>query len=218
MSYSLIITIVSHGKADLVTLAATQAGSTGGTVLRGRGISPNAIAAALGIESAKDVIYILSEDRQTEKIKQTIRQAASRENPHLGCLFTIQADSFLKTGALADNAGEKDMNTKTTTQEDLITIIVNRGFADDAMAAARKAGAGGGTVINARGTAKEDDARFFGMHIVPEKEMLMIVVPHEKKDGVIKAIQGLECLSTPGSGIVFSSPAEDFSTLGKQSR
>ncbi|HCA19662.1 MAG TPA: transcriptional regulator, partial [Treponema sp.] len=55
MSYSLIITIVSHGKADLVTLAATQAGSTGGTVLRGRGISPNAIAAALGIESAKDV-------------------------------------------------------------------------------------------------------------------------------------------------------------------
>ena len=85
---------------------------------------------------------------------------------------------------------------------DVINVIVNRGFADDVMDAARKAGAGGGTVINARGTAREDDERFFGMHIVPEKEMLIIVVEHSNKEKVMSAIQNLECLSEPGSGIV----------------
>ena len=63
----------------------------------------------------------------------------------------------------------------------MINVIVNKGYAEDAMAAARKAGAGGGTIIGARGTAKEGDAAFFGMKIVPEKEMLMILVPAEKK-------------------------------------
>jgi hypothetical protein len=39
----------------------------------------------------------------------------------------------------------------------MINVIVNKGYAEDAMSAARKAGAGGGTIIGARGTAKEDD-------------------------------------------------------------
>ena len=83
------------------------------------------------------------------------------------------------------------------------------------MAAARKAGAGGGTVVNARGTAREDDAKFFGMHIVPEKEMLLIVVEHEKKDAVLESIRTLPCLAEPGSGIAFCSGVNDFTLLGK---
>lgn len=40
----------------------------------------------------------------------------------------------------------------------LFAFIVNAGFADDAMAAARKAGAPGGTILKARGTASGEDA------------------------------------------------------------
>ena len=69
---------------------------------------------------------------------------------------------------------------------EMINVIVNKGYAEDAMAAARKAGAGGGTIINARGTAKECDAKFLGIEIVPEKEMLLILVPKDKKDEIIK--------------------------------
>ncbi len=100
-------------------------------------------------------------------------------------------------------------------RQDLICVIVNKGYADDAMAAARKAGAGGGTVLNARGTAREDDVKFFGMHIVPEKEMLMIVTEHEKKAAVIEAIRTLPCLEQTGSGITFSAGVENFTVLGK---
>ena len=108
--------------------------------------------------------------------------------------------------------GENKMSNST---HQMINVIVNKGYAEDAMAAARKAGASGGTIIGARGTAKEGDAQFFGMNIVPEKDMLMILVPTEKKDDIIKAISELSCLSEAGSGIIFCNNANDFTLLGK---
>ena len=83
------------------------------------------------------------------------------------------------------------------------------------MAAARKAGAGGGTILSARGTAKEGDAKFFGMEIVPEKEMLMILVPSAKKTEILDAVKSLPCFEKAGSGIIFSNEVESFSVLGK---
>ena len=84
------------------------------------------------------------------------------------------------------------------------------------MAAARSAGAGGGTVVNARGTARETDERFFGVHIVPEKEMLIMIVPADKKEPVLKAIQEVKCLKEPGMGIAYSAGVENFCQLGKK--
>ena len=83
------------------------------------------------------------------------------------------------------------------------------------MDAARKAGAGGGTIINARGTAKEGDAKFFGMEIIPEKDMIFVLAENEKADAILEAVRTLPCLSKPGSGIAFASPAENFTLLGK---
>ena len=103
-----------------------------------------------------------------------------------------------------------------TSTYQMINVIVNKGYAEDAMAAARKAGAGGGTIIGARGTAKEGDAAFFGMKIVPEKEMLMILVPSDKKEAIVQAITELPCFAEAGSGIVFCNEAQDFTLLGKK--
>ena len=105
---------------------------------------------------------------------------------------------------------------KTEDNYQMINIIVNKGYAEEAMAAARKAGAGGGTIIGARGTAKEGDAAFFGMKIVPEKEMLMILVPAEKKAAVVEAVTALPCFAEAGSGIIFCNEAQDFTLLGKK--
>ena len=84
------------------------------------------------------------------------------------------------------------------------------------MAAARKAGAGGGTIIGARGTAKEGDSTFFGVEIVPEKEMLMILVPQDKKEAVVNAVSSLRRFEKAGSGIIFCQNAHDFTLLGKK--
>ena len=99
---------------------------------------------------------------------------------------------------------------------DLITIILNKGFADDVMAAAREAGAGGGTVLHGRGTARPEDATFFGITLVPEKEILLIVSEKEKTAAIFDAMAKLPCLMQPGSGIAFSIEADGFVNLGKK--
>ena len=65
---------------------------------------------------------------------------------------------------------------------DLLICIVNKGTTDLVMNAARKAGATGGTIAVARGTGNPDLAKFYGLAIQPEKEMVFIVVKKEVKD------------------------------------
>ncbi len=214
MSYVLLISIVPHGKGELINSAAVKAGSFGGTIAKGRGISANGIAAALGIESSKDLVFILTDENMASAIKTSIINATSEEKNNFGCLFSVQANSMLKTGIISGVRGEESMNEDNANE--LISVILNKGYADDAMSAARKAGAGGGTVINARGTAREDDAKFFGMHIVPEKEMLLIVVKASQKDSVLEAIRTLPCLEEPGSGIAYCTGVNSFTLLGRK--
>jgi len=113
---------------------------------------------------------------------------------------------------LLGKTGENIMDARLK----MITIIVNSGYADDVMDAARKAGATGGTVTHARGTAVNDGSdKFFGVTIVPEKEMIMIVAPEEKADAIVEKIRTLKCLQKPGIGIIYTQDVKEFVKLGK---
>ena len=56
------------------------------------------------------------------------------------------------------------------------------------MDAARAAGAGGGTVIHAKGTGMEGAAKFMGIDLVNEKELVLIVSRTSEKNAIMKAI------------------------------
>ncbi len=90
----------------------------------------------------------------------------------------------------------------------LIVTIVNRGFCEDVMEAARGAGARGGTVFNARGTGSVPHT-IFGMIIEPEKEVVWIVAKTEQCKDIMLAIYEKAGLKTPGSGIIFALPVDD---------
>ena len=92
------------------------------------------------------------------------------------------------------------------TDYELIMCIVNTGFSDTVMAAARDKGARGGTVIHARGTANKDAEEFFHITIQPDKEIVMILVPKKIRDDVLHAVYQAAGLKTEGQGISFSLP------------
>lgn len=89
---------------------------------------------------------------------------------------------------------------------EVIICIVNAGFSDTVMEAAKEAGAGGGTVMQARGTANKEAEKYFKITIQPEKEMVMILVPAKIKDKTLHAIYKSAGLQTAGQGIAFSMP------------
>jgi nitrogen regulatory protein PII len=149
-------------------------------------------------------------------VAEAIKAAEATQRSHYGVLLSMDVIDFYRAGDDMSSFIEKDSTMDNNNLGgELIQVIVNKGYADDAMAAARKAGAFGGTVINARGTAKPDDKKFFGMQIVPEKEILLIVVPKDKATEVYNAICSISCLSEKGSGIVFRLPVCGYELLGK---
>ena len=218
MGYKLLISIVPHDSGELITNAAKSAGAGGGTITMGRGTASNGVLQLLGLgDTSKDIVYIIIKENLKEAVYNEIIKASEKKS-HFGVIFTLNTPDFIRAGHLDEKSdgakGEETMKDEKNYQ--MINIIVNKGYAEDAMAAARKAGAGGGTIIGARGTAKEGDAAFFGMKIVPEKEMLMILVPAEKKNDIVSAITELPCFAEAGSGIIFCNEAQDFTLLGKK--
>ena len=103
------------------------------------------------------------------------------------------------------------------TKYELVICIVNKGFNEQVMISAKSCGAKGGTVINARGTAKEDIAKRFDYIVTPEKEIVLLVVPFEIKDQLLHALYKDIGLHTPGQGIVFTVPVDETAGIGKKS-
>ncbi len=217
----LVTSIVPHDRGERLTKAAMENGCRGGTVLIGRGLAKSNLMAILGLgESTKDVILMVLEDSVLDIVFKTIVRATAKERRGFGEIFVTDVDSFFRSGNEEIKRAEEPKAIKGKSKEagmnEMICAIVNKGYADDVMAAARKAGAGGGTVVSARGTARETDEQFFGTHIVPEKEMLMMIVPSDKKEAVLESIRELKCLKEPGMGIAYSTPVENFGLLGKR--
>lgn len=94
------------------------------------------------------------------------------------------------------------------TNYEVVMCIVNAGYSDIVMDAAREVGARGGTVIHARGTANKEAEEFFHITIQPDKEIVMILVPAEIKDAVLHALYRNAGLKTEGQGIAFSMPVD----------
>lgn len=193
--HRLMIAIVSHGQSDRFMRIARKAGSTGGTVIPAKGTASSALLRLLGLgDKSKDMIVMVSDDDHAHAIVDDVRT-----DGHIQGVV-----------ALLGSKGEDGMATKWK----MITIIVNVGYADDIMDAARKAGAGGGTITHARGTASSEDVKFLGVPLVPEKEMIMILCESEKTDTIVNAISSLECLDEPGIGILYTQGVSDFMNLG----
>ena len=92
---------------------------------------------------------------------------------------------------------------------DLILTIVERGYADGVMDAAKAAGARGGTILHARGTGSTEAEKFFGISIQEEQDFVMIVTPTAKKAEISAAIAAKCGIKTPAHGLLLSLPVED---------
>ena len=193
MDSCMLIAIVGKGQAKTAMKAARSAGAPGGTIAYARGTASSSILAALGIgDSSKEVLFSVIKDADADRIMAAVRSSHAR-----GMAMVID-----------DEEDSMDSGWR------LIEIICEKGYSDDIMAVARKAGAGGGTVVSAHGTSTEDDVKFFGSPLVPEKEILMIVIEKSKAEAVIAAVSAMEILQKKGMGIVFSLPVTSFQNLG----
>ena len=85
----------------------------------------------------------------------------------------------------------------------LITCIVQRGRAEKITSAALKVGATGVTYYHGRGTGVRQTLGKVSTLIIPEKEIVLLVVSEEQTDVVFSAIVKASKLDKKGNGIAY---------------
>ena len=219
----LLVTIVDRGKGQHAADLLKKEGVLFHTIMLGRGTARKAVLNYLGLgETEKDIVISSIRTEGGNKALKRLMQSMRLDAPGRGIAFTILIGSVGGAKTLAylngteisdkddrETASKYEVNEMDNHAHSLVITIVNRGFSDKVMEAATKAGARGGTVLNARGAGHEEAEKFFGITIQPEKEVVLILVKKEQKQAVMQEICKGAGLSTPGHGFSIGIPVED---------
>lgn len=181
------------------------------------GTASKSILDYLGIERNEKVM--LTAAVHSERIPRLFQGLVSQLGinlPGTGIALSVPISSFAGSASLKYLSEGQDPDSDTNEVNEmkeyaytLITVIAEKSCSDMVMDAAREAGAGGGTVVHAKGTANGFTAKFFGVSIASEKEIIYIVARHEDKDAIMRAIAEKAGPATDARAAVFSLPVED---------
>lgn len=164
--------------------------------------------------SDKSVIFHIVTDTKWKEVKRQLRLKMNIDIPGIGISFLIPLSSIGGVKALnyltarQEYVKGEESSLKDTKYELLVTIA-NQGYTELIMDAARKVHAAGGTVIHAKGTGTQLAEKFMGVTLVPEKEMIFIVVRKSQKNAIMRAIMDEAGTGTKAGAIVFSLPVTD---------
>lgn len=199
----LVCFIVNYGLGGKVLHIAKQSGITGGTVFLARGTVHNRILEFLALSDVrKEVVLIISNKQESDHLVQLLDKEFKFDRPNHGIAFTTSITSIIGSSCYSR---EKSIEGKGGDHPmyNSITIIVDKGKAEDVIDAATKAGSRGGTIMNARGSGIHETSKVFSMDIVPEKEIVMILSEAEKTNAIVESIRTELKMDEPGNGIIY---------------
>ena len=185
----------------------------------GNGTASSEMLDYFGMESReKIVIFTVGTWESWRHVKGQMEQKLNIDVPGTGISFLIPVSSvgggkalrYLLAGQEYEKEEESELKN---TEYELLVVISNYGYNNLVMEAAREAGAGGGTVVHARGTGRERAEKFLGVTLAEEKEMTFIVTRTEKKNEIMKAIMEKAGMDSKAKSILFSLPVTETAGL-----
>ena len=190
-----------------------------GLVMLGKGTATSEQLSIYGLTNTEKAIVSTVAD--AESTKRLIREAKRKLFMDIqgnGIMLTIPIKSVGGGRTLAYLTGNKAPTGGAPAMQfehELIIAVLNAGYSDAVMDAARTAGAGGGTVLHARGTGTKQAEKFFGVSLAEEKDILYIVAPAGQKAAIMSAINTTTGAGTKAGAICFSLPVSDVIGLRK---
>lgn len=181
----------------------------------GNGTAASEILDYFGLEGAeKSVLFHIVTDDKWKEVKRQLQTKIRIDVPGIGIAFTVPLSSIGGKKALnyltyGQNYVKGEESTLKDTKYELLVAIANQGYTELIMDAARKVHASGGTVIHAKGTGSQRAEQFLGVTLVPEKEIVFIVVRKDRKNDIMRAIMDEAGTGTKAGTIVFSLPVTD---------
>ena len=188
-----LITISDRDRAEMLS-AIYHAAGTGMVLTKlGRGTATGEQRSSYGLGATeKAVISTVGDAEQT------------RQMFWFFCFFMFGCFSFCR---VRGGIGVMDFS------HEVIMAIMNEGYSDTVMDAARSAGAGGGTVLHAKGTGRARAEKFFGVSLADEKDVVYIVAHADEKAAIMQAIADNAGPGTRAGAICFSLPISQVAGL-----
>lgn len=193
-----------------------------GITFAGRGTARSQVLDYLGIgETEKSVVFSLFPESDEDAILREIRTQMSLYLVGRGISFTVPLSSVSEivanglTGAASLKTVDRSkIMTDSNRKYDLIVAIVNADCIDEAMEAARSAGAAGGTIIRARSLSNAKAEQFIGITLAKEQEILLILTKRETKSEIMHALSERVGLKSEAGGVIFSLPVDKTAGIG----
>ena len=215
----LMHTIVSRGMLPKILSFYQETKIAANLVTLGRGTAASEVLDYFGLEaSEKAVLFSVVTDSAWQEVKKGLTRRFRIDVPGTGIAFCVP---------MASVGGRRELEFLTQTQDyrkgeesglkdtahEMLVVISNQGYTELVMDAAKKAGAGGGTVIHARGTGMEKAEAFFGISLASEKEMTFIVAKSSQKKAIMESVMREAGMESKAKAIVFSLPVTDTAGL-----
>lgn len=181
----------------------------------GRGTANSELLDYLGLgETEKDVMFSLVPGCTIPGLLQAAGEKLQLATPGKGILFTIPLSAV--SGAAARFINSQAHRTGTEQEEhmpeqgknELIVVVVNSGCTDTVMAAAKLAGARGGTILHGRRVGEETE-KSSDNGVWLEKDIVAILAPRELRLPIMEAVNRAAGAATESHGILFSMPVEE---------
>lgn len=169
-SFRTLTLILSEDQSKKFTHIAKEKHLIDGILLIGKGTIRNHILNVFGLKSQKRIVVnTLVEKERTVEILNCITERLKLHEPNHGIAYTTAVNVVKYTDGNQQENRKEPEDTEEDSMFKKLTVIVNRGMADDVMDIARRAGVRGGTILHGRGTGSDCAAKLFGIEIEPEK-------------------------------------------------
>lgn len=184
-----------------------------------QGTASSEIMDMLGLGSVeKNILMSMMPKEFADKALKKLRKELYLGMPNTGVAFTVvMSGSSGRLVQLIQSMQSGDENTPMERESlnmaeieySMIMAIVNQGFSENVMDAAKPMGATGGTVLHTRRVGSEAVMKFWNISVHGEREIVMILVSREDKLPVMKAI-GEKCgMNSEAQGVVLSLPVDN---------
>lgn len=211
-----IIAVTDRDRGAAVSELYTSAGLSMILTKLGRGTARSEELSVYGLDATEKAITsaVCSADNARQIVKSAKRKLYI-DIPGNGIIMTVPLKSVAggrTLGYLSDGAKTGGVPSMTFEHE-LIIVILNEGYSDWVMDAAREAGAGGGTVLHAKGTGAQRAEKFFGVSLAEEKDVIYIVAYADQKAEIMRRINEKAGPGTAPGAICFSLPISQVAGL-----
>jgi nitrogen regulatory protein PII len=199
----LICVIVNFGMGSKIIKSAKHHGVSGGTITLGRGTVNSRILDFIGLSDIrKEVVYLAAEQETAYQALEEMNTEFEFHKPNHGIAFTTSICGFVGTHKFGYQIKTEERGAENIMYH-IITVIVDKGKAEEVITAATQAGSKGGTIINARGSGIHETSKLFNMEIEPEKEMVLIVSESDMTEAIVAGVRESLKIDDPGNGIIF---------------